>query len=60
MTENEGGVGHKVPQRVCSILLRRVSRDVRDHFKAACAKQGKTMTAAIVEMMRSEIRKHKK
>lgn len=44
-------------ERVCSVLLRRVNRDVRDHFKSICARRGTTMTKALVDMMRAEIRR---
>ena len=44
------------PARICAILLRGVSRDVRDHFKSLCAKKGTSMTAEIVDFMRSSVK----
>jgi len=43
-----------------TLFLRGISMDVKNHFKAYCAKRGKTMTEKIEEMMREAVKKDSK
>jgi hypothetical protein len=43
--------------RDATVILRNISRDVRDHFKAFAAKRGKTMTELVVGFMRECVEK---
>jgi len=40
-----------------TLYLRGISTEVKNHFKAHCAKRGKTMTEKIEELMRDTIKK---
>ncbi len=40
-----------------TLYIRHVPREVKDHFKAYCAKRGITMADMVTEMMREKIRK---
>ncbi len=45
----------KITRKAC-IYLTGISRDVRDHFKAICAKRGSNMTKEFDKFMRKTIR----
>lgn len=40
-----------------TVYIRHVPREVKDHFKAYCAKRGITMADMITKMMREKIQK---
>jgi len=44
---------------MATINLRDIPDDLRNQFKAACALQGKTITAVLIELMRKEVEKSK-
>lgn len=43
-------------ERVHVLYIRRIPRDIKDHFKAACAKRGVTMQKAIERLMKAFIK----
>ncbi len=42
---------------MATMNLRGIPDDLRNQFKAACALQGKTITAMLIELMRKEVEK---
>jgi plasmid stability protein len=43
-----------------SIIVRNIPKEVRNAFKAWCAKEGKTMTEAIKKFMEDSVRREQK
>lgn len=43
-----------------TLYVRNVPREVKDHFKAYCAKRGTTMADMLTKLMREAIRKDNK
>lgn len=39
----------------CEILIRKIPRALRDHFKALCNRRGITVTDALIRMMREKL-----
>lgn len=50
----------KVPARTAVLFIRDLPRDVKDQFKAWCARRGITMTDQITNMMKELIREDNK
>lgn len=51
MTKGSIGKHPRNEQKLVSIFIRDVPREVRDRFKALCLIRGTTMKQAVVEMM---------
>lgn len=45
----------KLPKRLGSLFLRNIPAEVRDQFKAYCARRGVSMTRVLVDYMRELI-----
>lgn len=43
------------PLRVSSIFLRDIPTDIKDQFKAVCAKRGKSMKEVLIAYMRQRV-----
>lgn len=46
----------KPPKRTDSIFIRNISKDIKDLFKAWCARRGVSMTRAIESYMKDRIK----
>lgn len=44
-------------ERVCAMMIEKVPRDVRDQFKALCARKGVTMQSAVIALMLGAVKK---